>query len=107
MLGLNTISVEFKKIKYPVYFEHRNVCIHCGAEGTLVFLDRFGREYDKELEVFEHIKCTRCKRIYSIRWDKSPLDGTMKPSAVDFGIATQFNNFINRDATKNCCRNLQ
>ena len=106
MLGLNTVTIDIQKIKYPVYFEHRNICVHCGAVGSLVFVDRFGREYDKELEVFEHIKCKNCKRIYSIRWDRAN-DGTMKPSAVDFGIGTQFSNFINRDSTKSSSRILQ
>ena len=106
MLGLNTISVEVQRIKYPVYFEHKNICIHCGAEGSLVFVDRFGREYDKELEVFEHIKCKRCNRIYSIRWDRD-AEGVMKPSAIDFGIGTQFSNFINRKSTESSSRILQ
>ena len=94
MLGLNTISIDIKKIKYPVYFEHRNICVHFSAEGSLVFVDKFGNEFIKELGIFEHIKCTRCKRIYSIRWDRDQY-GTMKPSAIDFSIANQFSHFIN------------
>lgn len=106
MLGLNTISIDIHKIIYPVYFEHRNVCVHCGAEGTLVFTDKFGNEFVKELGIFEHIKCTRCKRIYSIRWDRDN-DGVMKPSAIDFSIGNQFNNFLSRKTISTSPRILQ
>ena len=100
MLGLNTITVDIQKIKYPVYFEHRNVCVHCGARNSLVFVDRFGNETTKETAAFEHIKCKRCKRIYSIRWDRDEC-GNMRPSAVDFSIVTQFNNFLSNDSIAN------
>ena len=106
MLGLNTITVDIKKIKYPIYFEHRNICSHCGTEGSLVFVDRFGNTYTKELSVFEHIKCKNCGRIYSIRWDRNS-NGDMKPSATDFSINTQFNNFLERKELENFARVLQ
>lgn len=106
MLGLNTITVDIKKFRYPVYFENRNTCVHCGAEGSLAFVDRFGNTYTKELAAFEHIKCRNCGRIYSIRWGRTS-DGSMKPSAVDFSIGTQFNNFLDRKELEGFNRVLQ
>ncbi len=106
MLGLNTITVDISKFKYPVYFEHRNTCIHCGAEGNLVFVDRFDNEYTRELGIFEYIKCKRCGRIYSIKWDRD-REGRLKPSATDFSITAQFNNFLGRKEIAGSDRILQ
>lgn len=97
MLNLNSeVSIDIKHVKFPVYFRHKNICIHCGGEGTLVFVDKFGRESKKELSAFEHIKCTKCGRIYSMRWEPDEKDETTyRPSAVEFNIIQDFKNLIN------------
>jgi len=84
-------------IQYPIKFTKGNICIHCGAEGTLKCVDSFGRETRKGNEIypFEHIKCTNCERIYSIEWRKDPEDpGKMRPVAVDPSIKQQFLNSL-------------
>ena len=64
-IGLN-IKLDIDKVQYPVYFEKHNICIHCGAEGQLIFVDKFGRETKNEIHPFDHIKCKSCNRLYSI-----------------------------------------
>lgn len=91
------VDIDVKKVQYPVTFEKRNVCVHCGGEGTLRFVDAFGRETRKEIAAFEHIKCTKCGRVYSIDWKRDPVNvNRMYPVAVDPSIGQQFDNFLNR-----------
>lgn len=94
MIGLKSEATVTRKNKFPIYFEHKNICVHCGAENCLVFLDRFNNEFTKELEVFERMKCKKCNTEYYIRWDRNK-DGDMKPSAIGYNIPREYNNFIN------------
>lgn len=88
------VGVETKNTQYPIVFDRRNVCIHCGAENTLIFVDKFGKETRKEIHPFDHIKCTKCGRNYSISWQKDIENGKMYPTAVERGIKQEFMNFI-------------
>lgn len=97
MLGIAcNLDIDVRKVQYPVYFEKRNVCVHCAAEGSLVFVDVFGRETNREINSFEHIKCKCCGRTYSINWKNDPANNSkMYPVAVDPSVSQQFSNFMN------------
>ena len=61
MLGLGIdVDIDVKKVKFPIHFENKNICVHCGGQGTLIFVDKFGRESNKDIHAFDHIKCTKC-----------------------------------------------
>ena len=95
MLGLDVnIDIDIKKVKYPIYFEGQNRCVHCGGQGTLTFVDKFGKETNKEINAFDHIKCTRCNRIYSIEWNRTD-NAHMKATAVNPSIGTDLKNMFN------------
>jgi hypothetical protein len=99
-IGLNA-NLRVTKTVYPVYFQGRNICIHCGANNSLVLVDVFGRETKQEIHPFSHFKCRRCGQSYSIRWDTLE-DGKMTPSAVDSSIKNEFVNLFNiRNIKKN------
>lgn len=92
------LDVNIKEYHYPIYFERKNICISCGAEGDLKFINIFGKEASHEVHPFEYLKCTRCGATYSIKWDRSEEDNKLYPSAVDKSIAKDFlNNFKNRN----------
>lgn len=102
MLGIKVnLDVDVKKVSSPIYFQHRNECVRCGGRGSLIFVDRFGRECSREVNVLEHIKCKKCGKIFSILWE--PKDGTnkMMPSAVDASVSTDFINMVNHLSLKN------
>lgn len=93
-------NISIRKTEYPIYFEKRNICIHCGAEGTLTFVDKFGRETNKEIYPFDHIKCKKCGRTYSILWQKDSTNNKMFPCAVERDIKREFLNLINQREIK-------
>lgn len=96
-LGIN-VDVDIKKVELPFYFDRRNECVHCGGKNTLVFIDKFGRESRQEIRAFDHIKCSKCGRIYSILWKQDPDNhNKMYPSAVNPSITRDFTNMINSD----------
>ena len=91
------LNIDIKEYHYPIYFERRNICVSCGAEGELAFINIFGKEATSETRPpFERIRCKRCGAEYSIRWDKSE-DGMLHPTAVDRTITKDFlNTFKNK-----------
>lgn len=102
MLGLTkNINININSYEYPVYFEKRNICVHCGAENTLTFVDKFGRETNKDIHPFDHIKCKSCGRTYSIKWNRNE-NGKMHPVATDHTLYQEFINLIDqRNIRKN------
>lgn len=101
MLGIDVkLDIDVKKVNMPVYFPGKNVCTHCGATDSLLFVDKFGRESRKEINAFDHIICKKCNRLYSIRWD-SDNNGNMVPSAVNPSISRDLNNLFNINSIKN------
>lgn len=95
MLGLNfDITVDVKKVTMPIHFEKRNECVHCGVTNSLVFVDKFGKESRIEINAFDHIKCKRCNRIYSILWQKDGDNDVMFPCAVNPSISRDINNLF-------------
>ena len=99
MLGLGIdVDIDVKNVHIPFHFEQRNECVHCGGKGTLAFIDIFGRTTDKEVNAFDHIKCTNCSRVYSIEWAPNPDKDPKKiyPSAVDPSIRRDFKNLMKR-----------
>lgn len=105
-IGLNydsrekSFGVTATPYSYPVYFEKRNICIHCGAENTLKFVDKFGRETSKDIYPFENIKCTACKTVYSIMWKPDEGGKKMHPCATDKSIIREFVNAFNTKGLK-------
>lgn len=98
MLDFNiNVDLQISQKEYPICFEKRNICVHCGKEGTLKFVDKFGNETRKEIHPLDHIKCNACGRHYSILWKKDQNSGRMYPTAVDPSIKQEFvNMFINK-----------
>lgn len=86
------LDINIKEYHYPIYFEKKNICVSCGAEGDLIFVNIFGKEASHEVHPFEHLKCRRCGATYSIKWDRSEEDDKLYPSAVDKNIAKDFLN---------------
>lgn len=94
------LDINIKSYHYPIYFERRNICTSCGAEGDLVFINVFGKEVSHEVHPFEHLKCKRCGAEYSIKWDKDPEDQKLYPSAVDRSIVGDFLNCFKKNSNK-------
>ncbi len=103
MLGLGIdVDVDLKKVKFPVRFENKNVCVHCGKEGSLIFVDKFGRESNKDIHAFDHIKCKNCGRIYSIQWNPSEENkSAMYPTAINPNVKTEFINLVKHSKLAN------
>jgi len=98
-LGMN-IQFHVDKIQYPVKFSKGNVCVHCGSENTLKCVDIFGNQTNEGNEIypFEHIVCTKCKRVYSIEWRQDENEpGKLNPIPVDPSIKQQFLNSLALD----------
>ena len=101
MLNLGVdINIDISNPRLPLHFENRNTCVHCGADNSLEFIDKFGRLTNKEINAFDHIKCKKCGRIYSILWEPKEGSDKMYPSAVEFNIGKQFNNLMDRKNIK-------
>jgi hypothetical protein len=98
-LGVNlNIDVDLKEVHFPVYFERKNICVSCGESGCLKFINIFGKESSHEVHPFEHIKCSKCGAIYSIKWDKDQETEKLYPSAVDRSMYRDFlNNFKKKE----------
>lgn len=86
-----------KDHEQPFYFERKNICVHCGVEGQLVFIDRFGRETKTDVHAFDHIKCKNCGEVYSIIWNREDTSEKMYPSAIDRSIKTDFVNIVKNE----------
>lgn len=99
MLGINT-NIECKDVKYPIYFDRLNICLHCGTTGSLVMMDKFDKEAREEIYPFDYIRCKKCGREFSIKWEKDKDTGKMYPCAVDPSISKQFTSFINQTDIK-------
>lgn len=98
-IGIN-LKVDVNQVQYPVYFEKKNICTHCGAEGELVFVDKFGKETKKEIHPFDHIKCRKCGRPYSILWQRDEDNNKMFPTAVDPSLKQEFINLLSTKILK-------
>lgn len=95
MLEINTsIDVNIRKIECPIYFSKRNICVHCGSEGTLKFIDKFSNITKKEIYPFSGIICTNCNTKYSIKWEIDDTNNKMYPCAVDNNIVSDFLNIF-------------
>ena len=94
------LKVESKEYHYPFYFERKNMCVSCGAEGDLHFVNIFGKDASHEVHPFEYLKCKRCGAVYSIRWDKNQEDQKLYPSAVDKRIIDDFLNCFKKSSDK-------
>lgn len=107
MLNINVkanldVSIGSDKKEYPIYFERKNICVCCGAERSLKFVDKFGSITSKEIYPFDHIICTNCGATYSISWKRDSKNGRYYPVPVDSSIKQDFLNiatgfFENRD----------
>lgn len=103
MLNLGVdVDIDVKKVHAPVAFVHKNVCVHCGGEGTLKFVDKFGRISSKEINAFDHIKCSKCGKPYSIEWsaDESRDPDKLYPTAVEPDIKKGFMNIVKASKIK-------
>ena len=94
------IKIESKEYHYPFYFERKNICVSCGAEGELIFVNIFGKEVSHEVHPFEYLKCKRCGAMYSIKWDKDQKTQKLYPSAVDKNVADDFLNCFKKKSDK-------
>jgi hypothetical protein len=94
------LDIDIKEIQYPFYFERKNICVSCGAEGSLKFINIFGKESTHEVHPFESLKCSRCGASYSIKWDRDKETDKLYPSAVDKKITTDFLNMFKKSDDK-------
>lgn len=95
MLNLKVnIDVDVNKKIYPISFVKKNVCIHCGAENSIIFVDKFGNETRNEIHPFDHMKCRSCNRSYSIKWERDDNSNKMYPVPVELGIKQEFLNLV-------------
>lgn len=88
------VGLNVQETMYPIYFDRKNICVHCGAEKSLVFVDIFGRETRQEIHPFDHIKCKACGRNYSILWQRDDEKKMMYPVASDPSIKREFINLV-------------
>lgn len=80
------------KTIYPILFDKVNICVQCGAEGSLVFVDKYGNKTKQEIHPYDHIVCTKCGAKFEILWKK---DGErMYPVAADPIYRDDFLNHI-------------
>ena len=93
MIDFN-FNVGIKEIHYPFYFEKRNICLDCGAEKSLTFINIFGNESNSEVFPYYKIKCNKCGATFSIKWDRDYDDGKIYPSAVDPSFKKNFVNMF-------------
>ena len=92
MINLDVnVDIQLRNVHYPIYFKRKNICVACGAEKVLKFINIFGKETGSEIHPFDHIKCGKCGALYSIDWDKES-DGKLYPSAIDPSIKRDFTN---------------
>ena len=92
------VNIEVRKITYPIIFTN-NTCTSCGAEGTLGFVDVFGREATQEIHALERIQCKKCGAKYGIQWDADD-SGKLIPTPTDYDVSVMFNNLINHGNIK-------
>ena len=101
MLNISThINIDVKTVQYPIFFDKRNICVHCGSEGSLIFVDKFGRDTKKEIYPFDHIRCTKCNRHFSILLQRDNSNGKMYPSAIDPSFKQEFINLLSTPILK-------
>lgn len=99
-IGFN-MDMEINTCQFPIYFDKRNICVHCGAEKQLTFVDKYGKETNQEIHAFDYIRCKSCGSIYSIYWNKDESNGKMYPIAVDPSFRQEFINLFNLREIKN------
>ena len=100
MLGIN-VNIEVKDIVYPIYFDGINQCVHCGSKDTLELIDKFGHKTREVIHPLDHIRCSKCGRVYSIKWIRNEDTNKMHPCAVTPSIAQQFSNCIKSNSITN------
>ena len=97
-IGVN-LNIDIKRSKMPIAF-NSNICVHCGAENELTFVDKFGKETRSEVYPFDHIKCKKCGSQYSILWTRDDNTGRMRPSACDPSLKREFFNLVTYPVVK-------
>lgn len=91
MLGINT-NVDILDPYYAIIFDRKNVCCHCGKEGTLKVIDKYDKIVNQEVYSFDHIECENCKAKYGIEWRNK--NNKYYPVAVDYSIKNRFAEFM-------------
>lgn len=87
------LNFSVETIEYPMKIINENVCLHCGAQGTLKTVNVFGKSDPSGIRPFSHIKCENCKRIFSIQWTKIE-DGRTIPVAISPSVKNEFLNML-------------
>lgn len=98
MLKITTTIAKDNRVEVPIYFDRKNECACCGGKGTLIFIDKFGKEARGEYHPFDHIECKKCGHQYSILWKKDKDSLKMYPSAVDKTVPENFTNMVYNNA---------
>ena len=76
-------------MSYPVWFDNKNICVHCGAENSLFFLDKFGKKTKNSIYPLVGYKCSKCDAEYKIYWQKGD-NGKYYPSPIDPDIIDNY-----------------
>ena len=63
-----------KDYDYPIFFSN-GTCVHCGEEKSVITINKFGiPSKNDSMYPISHMKCTKCGRVYYIRWDSDNKD---------------------------------
>lgn len=87
------------KIQYPVYFE-KNICIHCGHNGSLLFIDKMGNETKQPIYPIINMVCKDCGTEYFLEWIRNDND-KMIPICIDKDKIKNFESEISKFALEN------
>lgn len=80
-------------IIYPIRFR-KNICIHCGKEGTLLFKDKFDNTTRNPIYTVNNLICSNCNTVYFIKWEKLETDEKMVPTCCSNLSIQEFENEI-------------
>ena len=83
-------------VRFPVYFKHKDICIHCGAEDCITLIDIFGNNINTfNMYTVVYAVCNRCHRMYKLKWEPNE-NGEYEASVTDNSVALQYKDFIER-----------
>jgi hypothetical protein len=97
-LGAN-LKFDVQPIEYPMTIVGENICLHCGASGSLQTVNIIGKPDPSGIRPFSHIKCNNCGRIFSIKWTQTEND-KMIPVPVDPSIKNEILNMFSDKTNK-------
>jgi ribosomal protein L40E len=87
-------------MRFPIYFT-KNICIHCGARGHLVYKDIRGIESKSPIYPITKIVCKKCGTEYFPKWINMNNDTDMIPVCTDRESIKDFEEVIEKYSLEN------